>query len=189
MQIEASKQKIHLSDLADEINDAARQCNSATASTIASGMLTVQAAIRAGHHLNRAKKNLGHCKFISWLAQSCPEVNERTAQRWMKLSKATRVSDLSKVKSIAEAFRIIQDVQGDKDSKELQAIGTAAIDHYVELTTRLVRRSKSFIDVTAEVADEIDRMPEDRRNEVRSALQPLVDLGAKLGVTPKLEAA
>jgi hypothetical protein len=181
MQVETRKENsLRLSELADEINNAARECDDATVATLAGGMLTVQAAIRAGKSLARVKAKLEHGKFLKWLADNCPKINEKTAQRWMKLANGARVSDLSDAKSITDAFRIVAEVQGGVDKEEKRALGTAAVDLYCELAAKLAKKAQGVIDVVADV--EAEELPIERREQVRLALQPLVNLGARMGV-------
>lgn len=189
MQVETRSQKVKLSDLADEINNAVRECDSATVQTLANGMLAVQCAVRAGESLARVKKNLKHGQFLKWLADNCPKVSEDTAQRWMRLAKAASVRNLESAKSITDAFRMVAEVNQGVPKDEKRALGTAAVDLYSELAAKLAKKAKGVIDIAAEAVEEADAMPAERREEIKLALQPLVNYGARLGVVPVLEEA
>lgn len=180
MQIEARKETLKLSELADEINNAARECDDATVATLASGMLTVQAAIRAGKSLSRVKAKLEHGKYLKWLADNCPKVSEESARRWVRLADRSRMTDLTDARSITDAFRIVAEVQGGADKEEKRALGTAAVDLYCELAAKAAKRAQGFIDVVKDVSPE--ELPPERMHEFRLALRPLVDFGARMGV-------
>lgn len=55
----------------------------AAAETKESAVETVHRALRTGHVLNQAKLACGHGNFLQWVEGNIPEINLRTAQRWM----------------------------------------------------------------------------------------------------------
>jgi hypothetical protein len=82
-----------LSELASEIN---RAHSAATRDALSA----VEHARRAGKLLNKARLEVRHGGWGHWLRAHCPELSERSAQRYMRLAdlpaeKATRVSGLS----------------------------------------------------------------------------------------------
>ena len=85
----------HLQALAAQITAAHADACRAAQSAIAH-------ARRAGGFLIEAKAGLGHGSWLSWLAEHCPTIAERTAQAYMRVArdwptleaKAQRVADL-----------------------------------------------------------------------------------------------
>ena len=74
-------------------------------------------ALKAGQLLLEAKKGLPHGEWLPWLRESCPDISERTAQNYMRLSrevsklepeKAQRVADLS----YRDAIRVVSQGMG-----------------------------------------------------------------------------
>lgn len=61
--------------------------------------MAIRHAWSAGHVLNRAKELTGHGGFLDWLDKAAPDINERTAQRWMSLAKTTSLSDLPAIEA------------------------------------------------------------------------------------------
>lgn len=86
--------ELSLTDLAEAINDAHRQCIGA----IRAGLTH---AIKAGEYLTRAKEQCDHGQWLPWLAENVT-FSERTAQNYMRVygrraeleAKAQHVADL-----------------------------------------------------------------------------------------------
>ena len=82
----------------------------------------------AGHGaaLNEAKAKVGHGKWLAWLKENCPDISDRTAERYMKLAggkaklekklqdpaKFDIMSDLT----INEALRLIDEPDGEQSA-------------------------------------------------------------------------
>lgn len=64
----------------------------------------VALAIECGNLLQQQKDSLKHGGWLDWLREHCPEVSKRTAQRYMKLAKTSRVSHLEDANSIRQAY-------------------------------------------------------------------------------------
>ena len=63
---------------------------------------SIEKAIEAGEALIEAKEQVKHGEWLPWLKANCPDMSQRTVQRYMRiaknkdtLAKTTRVSDLS----------------------------------------------------------------------------------------------
>lgn len=94
-----------LAQLAKRINAEHRECGRA----MKRGLLH---ALRAGELLIEAKDTVKHGQWLTWLADHCPKVNERLAQKYMQVARdfplleaanAARVADLS----FREALRLL----------------------------------------------------------------------------------
>lgn len=54
-------------------------------------------AVECGKLLNNQKKAVGHGAWLGWLKENCPNISERTAQKYMRLSrKVCELEDSSK---------------------------------------------------------------------------------------------
>ena len=54
-------------------------------------------AVECGKLLNNQKKAVGHGAWLDWLKENCPNISERTAQKYMRLSrKICELEDSSK---------------------------------------------------------------------------------------------
>src|SRR6266516_4307726 len=105
-----------------EENDAAEAAKGAA---IVAARKGIEHALAAGSLLLEAKALVPHGQWLPWLAENCPTVSERMAQRYMLIarnrpeleSQKRHVSDLS----LREAVRLLTDdndlayVRGDGD--------------------------------------------------------------------------
>ena len=69
--------------------------------------MAIRHAINAGHVANRAKEIIPHGQFEAWLESQAGDRGIRTVQRWMKLAKASRVTDLlanPNIKGLTDAY-------------------------------------------------------------------------------------
>lgn len=57
----------------------------------------ISLAVECGRLLNDQKKAVGHGAWLGWLKENCPNISERTAQKYMRLSrKVCELEDSSK---------------------------------------------------------------------------------------------
>jgi hypothetical protein len=102
--------------------------------------VVLQHAITAGNALNEAKSKVGHGKWLAWLKDNCPDISDRTAERYMKLAggkaklekklqdpvKFDIVSNLT----INEALRLIEEPDGEQpasaEAQKTEGQGDAA---------------------------------------------------------------
>jgi hypothetical protein len=68
------------------------------------GQQTIQSAINAGEHLTAVKKLAGHGKWLPFLKENLPSLSAETAQRYMRLAKASHVTDLTKCQTLTQAY-------------------------------------------------------------------------------------
>ncbi len=68
-----------LDALADRINSEHVACH-------ASMQKGLEHALKAGTLLLEAKAGLPHGAWLPWLGENCPDVSERTAQRYMRIA-------------------------------------------------------------------------------------------------------
>jgi Protein of unknown function (DUF3102) len=79
---------ITLKSLAAKANRAHRQTEQALRTAL-------KHAVAAGKALAQAKQRLAHGKWLLWLKRNCPDIGERTAQRYMRVARYYGVSGLS----------------------------------------------------------------------------------------------
>jgi hypothetical protein len=85
------------------MDDLATRINDAHAAVVSAVQAVVLRAIEAGELLLQQKAKIGHGEWTTWLAQNCPAIHPRMAQRYMLLAqnratleaKTTHVSDLT----------------------------------------------------------------------------------------------
>jgi hypothetical protein len=99
----------------EELTDLARRINEAHVAGIQGYRRSVHFFREAGEALLVAKAAVGHGNFADWRKTNCPAVNERTAQRYMLLAKATFTSDSELV---AEWKRISGNAQNGSPTPE-----------------------------------------------------------------------
>src|SRR5215831_7737983 len=95
------------------MDDLATRINAAHEAVMTAAQAVVLRAFEAGELLAQQKAQLDHGQWLPWLAQNCPAIHPRMAQRYMRLaehratleSKTTRVSDLT----LRGALRMIDD--------------------------------------------------------------------------------
>lgn len=85
----------------------------------------IDAAIALGKELNAAKhmvKSLRKGKWLVWLKTNCPGVDERKAQRYMKLAETAKnptcMSEIRKCESLNQAYAVEGPIEGESESGE-----------------------------------------------------------------------
>ena len=104
---------LNLEDLADadtcarELKRCADAADQAAATAQGCAELAIRHAINAGIAANRAKELVPHGEFEAWLEANAGERGVRTIQRWMKLAKTSRMTDLlsnPNIKGLTDAY-------------------------------------------------------------------------------------
>jgi hypothetical protein len=109
--LELNVQQLETADAcAEQLKLACHGANTSAASAVGYCQLSIRYALKAGQIMCRAKEILPHGEFLPWLHDLLPvlQIVERSAQRWMKLSNTTSVSDLMDnpdIKTITDAYR------------------------------------------------------------------------------------
>src|SRR6516165_2012422 len=121
---------------AEELAQLATKAKEAHSIVVNAPRVVLQHAITAGAALTEAKAKVGHGKWLAWLKENCPDISDRTAERYMKLAggkaklekklqdpaKFDIMSDLT----INEALRLIDEPDGEQPaSAEAQKTGEA----------------------------------------------------------------
>jgi hypothetical protein len=75
-----------LTELATQIKSEYAEIQQAEKETQEASRKIVERAIKLGKALNQAKGQVPHGAWLPWLKEYCPEVSERTAQRYMRLA-------------------------------------------------------------------------------------------------------
>jgi hypothetical protein len=120
-----------LEDYAKVILEAHRNCEALDKESKKKGREAVQWAYKAGQYLNaiKEKKLVPHGQWLPWLKQNCPEIKERTAQRYMVAAKNVRGSDLEhftgvRQYEIATGARSPEKIDKAPDPMESEAANT-----------------------------------------------------------------
>jgi hypothetical protein len=126
---------------AEELSQLAAKARQAHGIVANSTKVVLQHAITAGNALNEAKSKVGHGNWLAWLEENCPDISNRTAERYMKLADGKeklwkKLEDMDKFDtmsnlSINEALRLIDEPDGDQSASaeaqqtEMQGQGDA----------------------------------------------------------------
>ncbi len=103
-----------LDALADRINAEHEACH-------ASMQKGLDHALKAGALLLEAKAGLPHGEWLPWLGENCPDISERTAQRYMRLAenrgeletKPATVADLT-IRAAEELLAVPHEIESDE---------------------------------------------------------------------------
>jgi hypothetical protein len=82
----------------------------------------VAETILLGTKLAEAKKLVGHGNWCEWLAKSCPDISEKTAQNYMRLSKAQHVADLKTHNSLRQAYLAVGIIPMGEESAAMPVV-------------------------------------------------------------------
>ena len=119
----------------------------------------VQRAITFGGRLSQLKEKVGHGKWGKWLKDNCPNISDRTAQRYMKLADSSEVraalgkNDTVSVLSLRAALALANRKSGE---------GPTASDKYDRAESALVAKLEDLpLDsVEAAASASIERLNE-----------------------------
>lgn len=132
------------------------------ASSVECGKKAIQFAIACGAALTAAKKQLKHGKWLPWLEGNVPAISEETAQRYMRLEKASHVTDLSECESLRQAYlacRILTKARKQDQPQGGTASGSSIPDVCVSLTeTATPASNQSSEAVTQPTQDEGEKV-------------------------------
>jgi hypothetical protein len=124
---------------AEELSQLAAKARQAHGIVANSTKVVLQHAITAGNALNEAKSKVGHGKWLAWLEDNCPDISNRTAERYMKLAEGQAKLwkkleerdkfDIMSNLTINEALRLIDEPDGEQSvSTETGTEGQADAD-------------------------------------------------------------
>jgi hypothetical protein len=82
------------------------------------GNKSVQSAVIAGENLIAAKTLIPHGQWLNWIKECCPDLSEETCQRYMRLAKASHVTDFEKVTSLRQAYILSGIIDPDTSPKK-----------------------------------------------------------------------
>ena len=122
---------------AEELSQLATKAKEAHEIVVNAPRVVLQHAITAGAALNEAKAKVGHGKWLAWLKDICPDISDRTADRYMKLADGKaklekKLQDPAKFDivsnlTINEALRLIDEPDGEQStSTEAQTTADAS---------------------------------------------------------------
>src|SRR6516164_7378797 len=111
---------------AEELSQLATKAKQAHAIVVNSTRIVLQHAMTAGEALNEAKSKVGHGKWLAWLEENCPDISNRTAERymklaegqaklWKKLEEKDKFDTMSNL-TINEALRLIDEPDGEQSA-------------------------------------------------------------------------
>lgn len=95
------------------LEELARRINTGHRNYIATARQALEHALSVGTALQEARSGLPHGEWLPWLQANCPDISERSAQRYMRLAKnqdrlrekSATVADLT----LREAERVLSD--------------------------------------------------------------------------------
>jgi len=160
---------VRLERLAENINDQYRQAFSFASEAIKNGNAAVRSAIACGKMLDQAKRLIGHGRWLKWLSDNCSEIDERTAQNWMRLSKTKHVSDLENFANLRQAY-IACGILPEPEAKT-KAIGTGMVD-IIEVFAGNITKHISRIYTVLDGVD-VQSIPQEKRVEIKAKLSEL----------------
>jgi len=143
-----------LAELATRINTEHAAIVKAHQDTIAANYGVVERAIALGQILHQAKDKVGHGGWLNWLKSNCPEVSERTAQRYMNLAnKGAMLREKMKSATMADltlnrAFELVDDKPQTANDK---GSGNPS-DAYDSAEGKLIKRLKALPPEDADAA-------------------------------------
>src|SRR5262245_15933680 len=107
-----------------ELADLAKKAKEAHVIVANAPKIVLQHAIAAGAALNEAKSKVGHGNWLKWLEDNCPEISDRTAERYMKLANGRAqleqklqdqvIFDIMSNMTINEALRLLEEEQSEQ---------------------------------------------------------------------------
>ena len=133
--------KMTLDDYAKAISVAHLNCETVDKESRMKGREAVQWAFKAGQYLNAVKDLVPHGQWLPWLKQSCPEIKERTAQRYMVAAKTVSVTDLKKFQSVRQ-YEIATGAITPERHDSPPGVNAAETDRDVEAVTPEILLSK-----------------------------------------------
>lgn len=115
-----------------ELADLADKANKAHSLIVNAPKIVLGHAITAGEALNLAKDRAGNGNWLKWLEDNCPEISDRTAERYMKLANGKTqlekkldqsIFDTMSNLTINEALRLLEEGQQPEQQPEAQTEG------------------------------------------------------------------
>jgi len=73
--------------IASKINDLHLQAESLASSAKVNASQAIAVAVECGRLLCEQKKRVAHGGWLDWLSANCPDISERTAQKYMRLTR------------------------------------------------------------------------------------------------------
>jgi hypothetical protein len=153
----------------EELAQLATKAKQAHAIVVNSTRIVLQHAMTAGDALKEAKSKVGHGKWLAWLEENCPDISDRTAERYMKLAggKAKlekKLQDKDKFDTMSnltinEALRLIDEPDGGQSAASADAQMT---DDAVSASSNGSGKNKS------KKKKQTEPTPEDRRNQIEN---------------------
>lgn len=137
---------------------------------------SLQAVVKAGALLNKAKDELRHGEFMPWVEEHLPEITHATAQRWMKLAQfaETHADRLDEAATVRQAY-ILAGILPEPESSSGSGDSGAGGDAYL---TYLVR---SATHISARLSQRpISQWQAEEREVLRARLEPLVNIYKQL---------
>lgn len=153
--------------LARDINQSAEDAEKTAATARKWCSAAVTEAIVCGAYLCQAKEIVGHGNWLTWLAEHCKGLTERTAQRYMAEAKTTNVSDLDgpSIRQLVTAGVILLP---DHEPQPKLPLHSSVLRRFDSLNTKLQR-------------EPIQTWPTEAQTQLRESLRPIVSaLGGTL---------
>ncbi|MEQ1862776.1 MAG: DUF3102 domain-containing protein [Chthoniobacteraceae bacterium] len=160
----------------EELRGAVREALECRDQAMAFVHRSLQAVVRAGALLNKAKGELEHGEFITWVEDNVQEITHATATRWMKLAlfAETHGEQLDEAATVRQAY-ILAGILPEPESSSGGGGAASGGDAYL---TYLVR---SATHISARLSQKpITDWPAEDRRILRDRLAPLVRIYEQL---------
>lgn len=160
-------EKQKLADIAGEVERRWKRIETSVRVAQTAGKAAVEDAIAIGHKLNEAKKALGHGRWLKWFHASFRLRSIETAQRWMRLTNASLVTDLKDCSNLKEAYYAVgiltrPDVVVDEEAGTI----TFTIDVALRIVAPLKRLKPA----------DVQTLPAAQQFQLRKHLEPFHEL-------------
>jgi len=99
---------------------------------------SIDAALKAGDHLNEAKKLVPFGEWAAWVEETC-SFCQRTAENYMKLAKSKHIADFEKCSSLREAYILGGIIKRPKPVNGEHCLSTDAGDTIEEKETLIIK--------------------------------------------------
>lgn len=66
----------------------------------------IKSALLCGQALNKAKGMVPHGQWLRWLGENCKDIEDRTAQKYMRLANTNHGSHLTEATSLRQAYQL-----------------------------------------------------------------------------------
>lgn len=127
-------------------------------------------AQNCGRLLTKAKEIAGHGQWLTWLTANCPDIGERTAQKYMQLANTNHGADLENATTLRQAY-IAAGILPEPESKVSEPSAPKPDEGLL-----FIQRACQYFN-----KNDLTKLNDIGRNAWRDRLKPLAELYVRLG--------